>query len=103
MGSGQPNAPSPFLAGIGKGRFLGSKAVVLQRFEDGTWSDVARYGSAHDANVALDEAMGGGVEAGTLRILDAAPSTTSRLLMIGGAAVFVILAVLVVWLFVAGS
>jgi hypothetical protein len=103
MGTGQPNAPSPFLAGIGKGRFLGSKAAVLQRFKSGSWSDVAHYRSAHDANLALDEAIGDGAEVGTLRVIDAPPSTTARVLMIAGAAAFAIVAVAIVWLFVAGG
>jgi hypothetical protein len=103
MGAGQPNAPSPFLAGIGKGRFLSSKAAVLQRFQSGSWDDVAQFRSAHHANIALDEAIGDGAEVGTLRVIDAPPSATARLLMIAGVAVFALVAILVVWFFVAGG
>ena len=98
-----PGEPSPFLAGIGKGRFLGSKAAVLQRFDAGTWSDAGHYRNAHDANIALDEAIGNGAEAGTLRVIDAPASATARLLMMAGAALFAIVAILVVWFFVAGG
>jgi hypothetical protein len=95
VGAGQPNAPSPFLAGIGKGRFFGSKAAVLQRFQSGSWDDVAHFRSAHDANIALDEAIGDGAEVGTLRVIDAPPSATARVLMIAGATVFAIVVILV--------
>jgi hypothetical protein len=98
-----PGEPSPFLAGIGKGRFLGSKAAVLQRFEGATWRDVAHYRSMHEANVALDHAIGEGDEPGALRIVDAAPSTAARALMIVGAVAGVAVAIAIVWIFVAGS
>ena len=100
---GQPAGPSPFLAGIGKGRFLGARAALLQRFDGSGWLDVARYRSAHKAGIAVDEAIGEGAEAGALRVVDAPLSASSRLLMIAGAAVFVILVLLIVWLFVAGK
>jgi hypothetical protein len=90
-----PGEPGPFLADIGKGRYLGTRTVVLQRFEAGSWLDVARYRSAHDANVALDGAIGDGSEPGTLRVVDAPSSTQARVLMVAGAAVFAIVAVLV--------
>jgi hypothetical protein len=98
-----PGEPSPFLAGVGKGRFLGTRAAVLQRSDGQAWLDVARYRSAHDANAALDHAIGEGEEPGALRIVDAAPSTTVRSLMIVGAVVCVALAVAIVWVFVSGT
>ena len=98
-----PGEPSPFLAGIGKGRFLGSRAAVLQRFDGSTWLDVQRYRSMHDANVALDHAVGEGEEPGALRIVDPAPSATARALMIVGLVVCIVVAAAIVWLFVAGA
>ena len=94
-----PGEPSPFLAGIGKGRFLGSKAAVLQRFEAGTWRDAGHFRSTHEANVALDGAIGDGSEPGTLRVIDAPTSATARVLMVAGAAVFatVVILVLLFW------
>jgi hypothetical protein len=103
MPGGQPVGPSPFLAGIGKGRFLGSRPAVLQRFDGSGWRDVARYRTMHDANAALDHAIGEGEEPGALRIVDAAPTTAARVLTIVAAAICVAVAVGIVWLFVAGS
>jgi hypothetical protein len=95
-----PGEPSPFLADIGKGRYLGTRAVVLQRFEAGSWRDVGRYRNAHEANVVLDGAIGDGSEPGTLRVVDAPPSAQARSLMIAGSAVLAIVAILVLlfWL-----
>jgi hypothetical protein len=98
-----PGAPSPFLAGVGKGRFLGSKAAVLQRFQGDAWQDVERYRTMHAANAALDHAVGEGAEPGVLRIVDAAPSTTTRVLTIVGAVVCITVAAGIVWLFVTGG
>jgi hypothetical protein len=101
-GGGQPNPPSQFLADIGKGRMFGSRAAVLERFEGTSWHELGRYPSAHEANAALDAAMGQGGAPGTLRVVDATPSTSSRLLRYAGAAVFALVAILVIWFFVAG-
>ena len=90
MGIPGPGEPSPFLAGIGKGRFLGTRAAVLQRFDRDDWRDVARYRTMHEANVALDHSIGEGEEPGALRIVDVAPSTTARALMIISAVVCVV-------------
>jgi hypothetical protein len=103
MGIPGPREPSPFLAGIGKGRFLGSRAAVLQRFGGSTWIDVRRYRSMHDANAALDHAVGEGQEPGALRIVDAPPSTTARVLMIVAAIACAAVAAGIIWLFVAGN
>jgi cytochrome bd-type quinol oxidase subunit 2 len=103
MGQGQPNAPSPFLAGIGKGHFLGTRAAVLQRFDGIAWGDIALYPTIHEADAALDHMVGEGKEPGALRVVDAAPSRAARALMIVGAVVCVAVAVAIVWIFVAGS
>jgi hypothetical protein len=103
MPGGQPAGPSPFLADIGKGRIFGRRAAVLQRFDGSTWRDVERYRTTHDANVALDHAVGEGGEPGELRIVDAAPSTSARVLMIVGAVVCIAAVIGIVWLFVAGG
>jgi hypothetical protein len=75
----------------------------LQRFDGTTWLDVARYGTTHDANVALDHAIGEGEQPDALRIVDVAPSATARALMIVGVVVCVALVAGIVWLFVAGT
>jgi hypothetical protein len=98
-----PGEPSAFLAGIGKGRFLGSRAAVLQRFDGSTWLDVQRYRSTHDANAALDHAIGEGQEPGALRIVDAPPSTAARALMIVAVIACAAVAIGIVLLFVAGN
>jgi hypothetical protein len=103
MPGGSPAGPSPFLAGIGKGRFLGSKAAMLQRFDGSTWRDVQRYRTTHDANIALDHSVGEGEEPDALRIVDISPSVGARVAMIVGAIVCVAVAAGIVWLFVAGS
>jgi hypothetical protein len=103
MPGGQPAGPSPFLAGIGRGRFLGTRAAVLQRFDGSEWRDVAHYRTTREADVALDHAVGEGEEPGALRVVDVAPSTGARALMIAGAIGAVAIAVAIVWLFVAGS
>jgi hypothetical protein len=82
---------------------LRSKAAVLQRFDGTTWRDVARYPTTRDADAALDHAIGDGDEPGALRIVNGAPSTTARALMIAGAAVCVAVAIAIVWIFVAAT
>jgi hypothetical protein len=103
MPGGQPAGPSPFLAGIGKGRFLGANAAVVQRFDGTTWRDVQRYRTMREANAALDHAVGEGEEPGALRTVDAAPSATARALMIAGVIVCIALVAGIIWLFVAGT
>jgi hypothetical protein len=103
MPGGQPAGPSSFLADIGKGRFFGSKGGVVQRFDGSTWRDVAHYRTMREANAALDHAVGEGEEPGALRIVDAAPTKTARVLIIIAAVVCIAVAVGIVWLFVAGS
>jgi len=103
MGIPGPGEPSPFLAGVGKGRFLGSRTAVLQRFDGSTWLEVQRYRSMHDAKAALDHAVGEGQEPGALRIVDAAPSASVRALMIVAVIACVAVATGIVLLFVAGT
>jgi hypothetical protein len=81
---------------------FGSKAAVVERFDGTSWHEVARYRSVREANVALDAKIGDGAEPGTVRVVDAAPSASSRLLMYAGAVLFAIAAILIVWFFVAG-
>jgi hypothetical protein len=57
----------------------------------------------HDANGALDHAIGEGEEPAALRIVDAAPSAGARALMIVGVVACVAIAAGIVRLFVAGS
>jgi hypothetical protein len=103
MPGGQPAGPSPFLAGIGKGRFLGTRAAVLQRFDGSAWRDVASYRTTREADAALDRAVGDGEEPGALRVVDPAPSAGARALMIIGTAVCVAFAIGIAWIFVAGN
>jgi hypothetical protein len=103
MPGGQPAGPSPFLANIGKGRFSGSRAAVLQRFDGSTWLEVQRYRSMHDAKAALDHAVGEGQEPGALRIVDVALSASVRALMIVALIACVAVATGIVLLFVAGT
>jgi len=103
MPGGQPAGPSPFLAGIGKGRFLGTRAAVLQRFDGSAWRDVASYRTTREADAALDRAVGDGEEPGALRVVDPAPSTAARVLMIIATVVCVAFAIGIVWILVAGN
>jgi hypothetical protein len=81
-GSG-PNIPSPLLTDAGKGRFpIARRVAVLERFDGTTWVEVSRYGSVSDADVALDEMIGAGANAGTLRVTEA-PLRRSTLVLMG--------------------
>src|SRR3954447_18773320 len=102
MPGGQPAGPSSFLADIGKGRMLGRKAAAIERFDGTSWQEIGRYPNGREANTALDEAVGNGADPGTLRILDVAPSTTARMLMIAGVVLCVLAVSAIVWLFVGG-
>jgi hypothetical protein len=102
MGAGQPNAPSPFLADVGKGRFVGRRAYVLQRFEGDGWREVGRFGSMKEASSALDDAMAGGAQAGTLRLTPVSASNSARLLYAVGVVLFVALVVAIVAFWVLG-
>jgi hypothetical protein len=81
---GEPQAPSVFLAGIGKGRFLGTRSsAILERHDGAEWREVARFGSLQDANHALDEAVGSGASVDELRVVETS-TTSNRLLLIAG-------------------
>lgn len=101
MGAGQPNAPSPFLADVGKGRFVGRRSCVLQRFEGDGWREIGRFGSMKGASAALDNAMAGGAEAGTLRVTATPASPRAWLLSAVGVVLFLSLVVAIVafWLY----
>ena len=101
-GSG-PNIPSPTLSDIGKGRFPGARRVaILEHYDGATWIEVGRYGNVRDANVALDETIGAGAHAGTLRVTMAARKA-STLVLLGIAAVAAIAALAwVLYLFLGG-
>jgi hypothetical protein len=98
-GSGQPNIPSPTLTDVGKGRFVRSRRVAVhERHVGSAWHEVGRFGSMRDAGVALDEAIGAGAAPGSMRVVEAAASTTTRLLKIAGAIVLVVAAALVLYI-----
>jgi hypothetical protein len=81
---GEPHAPSAFLAGIGKGRFLRSRSVAILERHDGTgWREVARFGSVHEADQALDEAVGSGASPDEVRVVETYAGS-NRLLLIAG-------------------
>lgn len=80
----------------------GREASAIERFDGASWQQIGRYPNGREANTALDEAVGNGADPGTLRIVDVAPSTTARLLMIAGAALCVLAVIAIVWLFVGG-
>ena len=85
---GGPNVPSPTLADLGKGRFRrGSRTAIVERFDGVDWREIGRYGSVRDAGIALDEAIGGGADPGSVRVVEAGlPARTLALLIVGGAA-----------------
>jgi hypothetical protein len=86
MGMPGPKYPSPNLADTGKGRWWSARrTAVLERFDGAVWREVDRYGSAHDAGVALDEAVGAGSDPMTLRVVETGASTTARVLFVIGA------------------
>src|SRR4051795_978267 len=102
MGHSGPNAPSPFLAGIGKGSFLGGRTAIIQRFDGSKWRDVASYHTVHDADVALAQAIGAGEEPGALQSAETRASTGKRVLTVIAVIVCLSVAVGIVWLFVGG-
>jgi hypothetical protein len=83
IGSSGPNIPSPTLTDAGKGRSpVGRRLAILERFDGATWVEIGRYGSVRDADVALDEMIGAGANAGTLRVTEA-PLRRSTLVLMG--------------------
>jgi hypothetical protein len=68
-GGGQPNIPGPTLAGFGKGRFGPSgRGAAVHRYDGSGWREVARYPTTHEAEAAIDVAVGDGAAPGTLRV-----------------------------------
>jgi hypothetical protein len=92
MGQPGPKVPSPTLLDFGKGRFLGRRAAILERYDGTAWRPVGRFGDVHDAGVAYDEAIGAGAEPSTVRVVEIGPSLTVRVLMIVGAVALVVFA-----------
>jgi len=82
---------------------LGPGAATLQRFDGSTWHDVDRFRSMHDANAALDLAIGEGEAPGALRIVEAPRSMGVRVLIVVGAVAGLAIAAGIIWLFVAGT
>jgi hypothetical protein len=83
IGSSGPNIPSPTLTDAGKGRFpVARRLGILERFDGMTWVEIGRYGSVRDADAALDEMIGAGANAGTLRVTEA-PLPRSTLVLMG--------------------
>jgi hypothetical protein len=83
IGSSGPNIPSPTLTDAGKGRFpIARRLGILERFDGTSWVEIGRYGSVRDADVALDEMIGGGANAGSLRVTEA-PLPRSTLVLMG--------------------
>ena len=76
---------------------------MLQRFDGSAWRDVASYRTTREADAALDRAVGDGEEPGALRVVDPAPSTAARVLMIIATVVCVAFAIGIVWILVAGN
>jgi hypothetical protein len=87
---GAPRVPSPNLADAGKGRgFRSKRTAVLERFDGAVWREVGSYGSARDAGIALDEAVGAGSAPDTLRVVERGMSTSARVLLIVGAVLLI--------------
>lgn len=97
MSSRGPRLPSPTLADFGKGRLdrFRRAAAVLEQFVDGAWVPVARFGQVREANIALDNAVAGGVHPDHLRVIEVGPSRGYRLAVLLG---YVVIAALVAWL-----
>jgi hypothetical protein len=95
---GPPGIPGPNLTDIGRGRFGRFRRVAILEQHDGTgWTVVGRYGSIQDANVALDEALGAGVEPDSMRVVEAHTSATkSRALAIVGVLVLCVAIAIIV-------
>jgi hypothetical protein len=103
LGGSGPNIPSPALSDVGKGRFPGARRVaILERYDGATWAEVGRYGSVRDANVALDESVAAGADAGTLRVSEAERKTSTLVLMVLGAVLFVAAVAFVLYVFLGG-
>jgi hypothetical protein len=99
-GGGPPGIPGPNLSDIGRGRFGRFRRVAVLERHDGTaWTVMGRYGSIRDANLALDDAIGGGADPDSMRVVEAHTSaTTSRaLVIVGSVALGVTIAIIVLY------
>ena|SRR6185436_19161347 len=85
-----PRIPSPTLADVGKGRLFRGRVAVLERYDGAAWQPIGQYGSVRDAGVALDEAIGGGADPSSLRVVEASMSTSNRVLLVVGALLLVL-------------
>ena len=98
-----PNVPSPILGDIGNGRFLrGRRVAKLEHLEATTWVELGRYGTLHDAGIALDAAVASGTAAGTLRVTQVPVKTSMRVLTIVGAVLAVAFVAFFLYVFLAG-
>jgi hypothetical protein len=98
-----PRVPSPFLGDVGKGRFLRGRHVAkLERFDETRWVELGRYGTLHDAGVALDAAVATGTDAGTVRVTEVAPSIPMRVLMVVGVVLAIAFVAFFLYVFLAG-
>jgi hypothetical protein len=96
---GGPHEPSAFLAGVGKGRFLGTGQVaILKRLDGAGWQEVARFRSVRDADRALDDAVADGASPDSLRVAETYPAS-NRILVVAGT--IAIAAAIAIVLFVA--
>ena len=90
MAGGRAHAPSPLVAGIGKGRFRGvGRRAVLERRDDATWTPIGWFASVETADVALDEAVGAGASPDSLRVSEVQRSLGVRAAMVAGVVVAV--------------
>jgi hypothetical protein len=97
-GGGQPNIPGPTLAGFGKGRFGPSgRGAAVHRYDGSGWREVARYPTTHEAEAAIDVAVGDGAAPGTLRVVAIGPTIGVRVAMAVGVAIVVVVAAFVVY------
>ena len=98
-----PNVPSPILGDIGNGRFLrGRRVAKLEHLEATIWVELGRYGTLHDAGIALDAAVASGIAAGTLRVTQVPVKTSMRVLTIVGAVLAVAFVAFFLYVFLAG-
>lgn len=96
--------PSPNVASFAKGRMDRFRRVtaVLERFDGEAWTPIARFGSVHAADVALDEAVATGVPPDHLRVTEVGQSMGVRVAMILGYAALALLAGLVLYFLFVG-
>jgi hypothetical protein len=72
--------------------------AVLERFDGRAWRPVARFGSIRAADVALDEALAGGMHPDRIRVTEVEPSSAAKVAFAIGVVVAALLAIW--WAFV---